>query len=231
MDFSFLQKLNSFYARARRLAKINFPTSGEVLDFAARPRYNVLARKKEVKGITMEKESKWVQLDNRLGEKHPEIWKIIKWMIVGFIANVPELGVYMLCLSLFRNVTNLSIFGFMASIVPENDKYGLAAVIYAYMISTAVGYTVAFILNRKATFHADANLALSTFLYVLMVCGIIYFNGVSGPFISNLVGLLNMPVGLSEGVSKFLSMMLAGVVTYPITRFVIHRKKKVSADG
>ena len=175
------------------------------------------------------------RLDERLGAKHPEIWKIIKWMIVGFIANVPELGVYMLCLGGFQKlgVQNLSIFGFMANIVPEKEGYFLATVIYAYMISTAVGYTVAFILNRKATFHADANLALSTFFYVLMVCGIIYFNGISGPFISNLVGRLPLPVNLAEGVSKFLSMMVAGVVTYPITRFVIHRKKKVqvSADA
>ena len=181
----------------------------------------------------MEKESKWVQLDNRLGEKHPEIWKIIKWMIVGFIANVPELGVYMLCLSLFRNVTNLSIFGFMANIVPENDKYGLAAVVYAYMISTAVGYTVAFILNRKATFHADANIVVSTILYVIMVCLIIYVNGITGPIISNLVGRLPFPVNVTEAVSKFICMMVAGVWSYPITRFVIHRKKKekVPADA
>ena len=181
----------------------------------------------------MAQESAWVRLDNRLGEKHPEIWKIIKWMIVGFIANIPELGVYMLCLYGFRSlqVENLSIFGFMQKIIQPNDDFHIAVVIYAYMISTAVGYTVAFILNRKATFHADANLALSTFFYVLMVCGIIYFNGVSGPFISKLVGMLNMPVNISEGVSKFLSMMLAGVLTYPITRFVIHRKKKVTTDA
>jgi len=179
-----------------------------------------------------QKDNAWNRLDAKLGAKHPEIWKIIKWMIVGFIANVPELAVYMLCLDGFQKlgVQNLSIFGFMEKIVPEKDGYFLATVIYAYMISTAVGYAVAFILNRKATFHADANLALSTFLYVLMVCGIIYFNGVSGPFISKLVGMLNMPVNLSEGISKFLSMMVAGVVSYPITRFVIHRKKKVQVS-
>ena len=184
-------------------------------------------------GEEMKSESAWERLDKKFDAKHPEIWKIIKWMIVGFIANVPELGVYMLCLYGFRSlqVENLSIFGFMQRIIPPNDDFHIAVVIYAYMISTAVGYAVAFILNRKATFHADINLALSTFLYVLMVCGIIYFNGVSGPLISNLVGRLPLPVNIAEGASKFLSMMLAGVVTYPITRFVIHRKKKVVTDA
>jgi len=166
--------------------------------------------------------------DHAFAQKHPELWKLVKWIIVGFIANVPELGVYMLCLYGFRalDVTNMSIFGFMQNIVPPNETFHIAVVIYAYMISTAVGYAIAFILNRKATFHANANLALSTFLYVLMVCGIIYFNGISGPIISSLVGYLPIPVGVAEGASKFLSMMAAGVLTYPITRFVIHRKKK-----
>jgi len=161
-------------------------------------------------------------------KKHPELWKLVKWMIAGQIATVPELGVYMLCLYGFRalDVTNMSIFGFMQNIVPPSETFHIAVVIYAYMISTAVGYAIAFVLNRKATFHADINLALSTFFYVLMVCGIIYFNGVSGPIISSLVGHLPIPVSLAEGVSKFLSMMAAGVLTYPITRFVIHRKKK-----
>jgi len=179
----------------------------------------------------LKQESAWERFDNRMGAKHPEIWKIIKWMIVGFIANVPELGVYMLCLHVFRNVTNLSIFGFMANIVPENDKYGLAAVIYAYMISTAVGYTVAFILNRKATFHADSNIVVSTILYVIMVCMIIYVNGITGPMISNLVGRLPLSMNITEAASKFICMMVAGVWSYPITRFVIHRKRKVKVEA
>ena len=182
-----------------------------------------------------QKVSKWTQLDNKIGEKHPELWKIVKWMIVGFIANVPELGVYMLCLNRFQaaGVTNLSIFGFMEKFVKAEEGYSIATVIYAYMISTAVGYTIAFILNRKATFHADANIALSTFLYIIMVCLIIFVNGVTGPFISDLVGKLPLSAGITEIISKFVSMMVAGVWSYPITRFVIHRKKKepVSADA
>ena len=179
--------------------------------------------------------SSWERFDDRMGAKHPEIWKIIKWMIVGFIANVPELGVYMACLYGFRaqNVTNLSIFGFMQKIVEPNDDFHIAVVIYAYMISTAVGYTVAFILNRKATFHADANIVVSTVLYIIMVCLIIYVNGITGPIISNLIGRLPLPVSVTEAASKFICMMVAGVWSYPITRFVIHRKKKekVSADA
>ena len=173
----------------------------------------------------------WARLDGKARAKHPELWKLFMWMVVGFIANVPELGVYMLCLGGFQRlgVQNLSIFGFMEKIVPEKEGYFLATVIYAYMISTAVGYAIAFVLNRKATFRADANIVVSTILYVIMVCLIIYVNGVTGPILSNLVGKLPFPASISEIISKFLSMMVAGVWSYPITRFVIHRKKKEAA--
>jgi putative flippase GtrA len=180
-------------------------------------------------GEEEKKVSAWERFDNKLGAKHPELWKIVKWMAVGFISNVPELGVYMLCLYGFRNVTNLSIFGFMEKIVPENDKYGLAAVVYAYMISTVVGYAIACVLNRRATFHADSNIALSTFLYVLMVCLIIYVNGITGPMISNLVGRLPFPAGVTEAASQFICMMAAGGWSYPINRYVVHRQREVKA--
>jgi len=183
-------------------------------------------------GEETKKESAWLRFDNRMGAKHPEIWKIAKWMVVGFIANFPELGAYMLCLEWFQKlgVQNLSIFRFMEKIVPEKEGYFLATVIYAYMISTAIGYAVAFVLNRKATFHADANIVVSTILYVIMVCLIIYVNGVTGPIISSLVGHFPFSESVTEAISKFASMMVAGVWSYPIIRFVIHRKKKVVAE-
>jgi len=188
----------------------------------------------EIKGEEITQETAWERFDRKTGAKHPELWKILKWMAVGFIANVPELGVCTLCLYLFRNVTNLSIFGFMAKVAPLDEKYGLAASIYAFMISTAVGYAIAFILNRKATFHADSNIALSTFLYVLMVCLIIYVNCIVGPIIINFVDKFLSGI-LGFILSKFLCMMAAGVWSYPINRFIVHRKRKeisqVSADA
>jgi len=186
-------------------------------------------------GEELKKESAWQRFDSKLGAKHPELWKIVKWMAVGFIANVPELGVYMLCLYGFQalEVKSLGIFGFMERFAPEKEGFYIATIVYAYMISTVVGYVIAFILNRKATFHADSNMALSTFFYVLMVCLIIYTNGIIGPLISNLVGKLPLAVSLSEIISKFLCMIAAGVWSYPINRFVVHRKKKeaVSEDA
>lgn len=180
------------------------------------------------------KENAWTRLDNRFNAKHPEIWKFVKWALAGFVANVPELGIQMACLygftALGMTASSLGIFSFMTSVVPENPKFNIAVVVYAYMLSTAVGYTIAFVLNRKATFHADSNIALSTFLYVLMVIFTIFANGlVVGPTISGLVAKLGMSTAVSEILSKLLCMAVPGLWTYPLNRFVIHRKKKEPA--
>ena len=176
------------------------------------------------------------KLDNhKFGREHPELWKIVKWMIAGFVSNVPEWAVYMLIGSLFTawgivRYPDIFLFRFVAEHRPPDAKFGIAAQMYAYMISTAVGYTIAFILNRKATFHADSNMALSTFLYVLMVLFTIFMNGmVIGPMISAFVGRLPISNTLAETISKFVSMMVPGIWGYPANRFLIHRKKKEPA--
>jgi len=186
-------------------------------------------------GGETKRENAWERFDARLGAKHPELWKILKSCIVGGISNLPELGVQMLCLGLFsaRGVENLGVFAFMEKVIPPQKGYSAATVVYAFMISTAVGYTIAFILNRKATFHANSNVALSTFLYVLMVIFTIFANGlVVGPRVANLVARLNLSQGLTDIISKFLCMMIPFLWSYPLNRFVIHRKRKeVPADG
>ena len=169
--------------------------------------------------------------DHAFAQKHPEWWKLIKWMLSGFIANVPELAVHMLLCTLFTawSVTylpNFFLFNFLAEHNAASAEYTLAAQVYAYMISTAVGYTIAFIVNRKATFHADSNIALSTFLYIIMVIFTIFMNGMIGPALSNLLGRLPFNKSAVEAISKFLSMMIPGIWSYPANRFLIHRKKK-----
>ncbi|MDR0531698.1 MAG: hypothetical protein LBG83_06510 [Oscillospiraceae bacterium] len=163
--------------------------------------------------------------------KHPELWKFVKWAMSGFIANVPELGTQLLCLWGLTALgvaylPNFFIFNFLAEHGLQNANYTPAVLVYAYMISTAVGYAIAFVLNRKATFHADSNVALSTFLYVIMVVFTIFANGIIGPAITALVGRLPVGDGLVQILSKILCMAVPGLWTYPCSRFIIHRKKK-----
>jgi len=174
----------------------------------------------------------WLE-GNRFAHRHPELWKYVKFFLVGAVTALPDWGSYMLSLYALRALGaggSGPLLDLLARVAPPTEGFSVPVLVYAYMISTTIGYTCAFILNRKATFHADSNVALSTALYVLMVIFTVFANGlVVGPFVSGLVGRLGLPPLLSEAVSKVPVMAIPGLWTYPLSRFVIHRKKKEEA--
>jgi len=170
----------------------------------------------------------WLE-NNKFAHKHPELWKYVKFFLVGLVTSLPDWGSYMIALYALRalGVSQIGALGFMERVVDPVEGFTLATVIYAYMISTAIGYFCAYILNRKATFQANNSVALSGTLYAIMVVFTIFANSlVVGPFISGLVGRIGLPVALSEGISKVLVMSIPGIWTYPLCRFVIYKKKK-----
>ncbi|MDR0531699.1 MAG: GtrA family protein [Oscillospiraceae bacterium] len=177
----------------------------------------------------------WLEKIDRhtFAKKHPEWWKVCKWLISGVVSTAPELIAYYICLWALRALSvtylpNFFFFNFLRDHV-VSGSYGPAVLVYSYMISTAIGYTAAFILNRKATFHADSNVALSTFFYVLMVLFTIFANSLLGPAITGFVERLHMGEGLTLFAGKMLCMFVPGLWTYPCSRFIIHRKKKEAA--
>ncbi|MCL2300853.1 MAG: GtrA family protein [Firmicutes bacterium] len=171
----------------------------------------------------------WLE-NNKFAHRHPELWKYVKFFLVGLVTSLPDWGSYMVSLYALRalGVDHIGpVLGFMERVVDPAEGFTLATVIYAYMISTAIGYFCAYILNRKATFQANNNAALSGALYALMVVFTIFANSLAvGPFISGLVGRVGLPAALSESISKLLVMSIPGIWTYPLSRFVIYRKKK-----
>jgi len=171
----------------------------------------------------------WLE-SNRFAHRHPELWKYVKFFLVGAVTSLPDWGSYMISLYALRALgvdQQGAIFRLFEHVAPLREGFSPATVVYAYMISTTIGYACAFILNRKVSFYADSNVALSTFLYILMVIFTIFANSLAvGPFISGLVGRAGLPPALSESISKILVMSIPGIWTYPLSRFVIHRKKK-----
>lgn len=164
-------------------------------------------------------------------EKHAELWKFIKFTMVGLSSTIIELGVfYLLQYVVFKN----SLYAEM----PDNAFFnfikftGLAegmGLFYSYVISTTIGYIIAFILNRKTTFKADSNVALSTFLYVLMVIFTIFATA----WLGTQLQLFMSAHGLEKLGSVIAKPIVAGVATvwtYPLNRFVIHRHKKEDAE-
>ena len=163
-------------------------------------------------------------------EKYAELWKFIKFTLVGFSSTLIELAVfYLLQYVVFKNIAHNpmpdgAFFKFLTSI-------GLAeglGIFYAYVISTTIGYIIAFILNRKTTFKADSNVVLSTILYIIMVV----FTIIATAWIGRKFQIYIVAKGLRnlvDIISKPLVATLATAWTYPLNRFVIHRHKKPEA--
>lgn len=156
--------------------------------------------------------------------KHAEIWKFVKFSIVGMSSTFIELIIYYILQGVVFKDMNTEPFKFL---IFEYEGIGY---MWAFLISTTIGYAIAFVLNRKATFKADANPALSIFLYIVMVVFTIFATTWMG------TALLNFFIdhgwrSAGEILAKPIVATIATVWTYPTNRFIIHRKKKTTEEN
>lgn len=157
-------------------------------------------------------------------EKHCEIWKFIKFTFTGASTSVLELAVFMfLQYYVFDTLNKVPVTdnAFLSFLGIEYKGY-----MYSYAISAVIGYAAAYIMNRKLTFKADANPVFSTIIYTVMVILTIIFNTWFGAFLGTWVtnnGWNNVVV---EMITKVVVMTVPTLWTYPMNRFIIHRKKK-----
>lgn len=156
-------------------------------------------------------------------EKHSEIWKFIKWSLVtGVGASGIELIVHMLLLKfVFAALNEVPITNTALNFI--GVRY--AGYMYAYLISSAVGYTLAFILNRKITFKANSNPAVSAAFAVVLVVFNIFASAWIGSVLSN-ISVANHWGSMSDAIIKIVTMTIPSVWIYPANRFIIHRVKK-----
>ena len=160
----------------------------------------------------------------RFVEKHAEIWKFIKFTFTGASTSVLELGVYMLLqYVVFKSLNE----------TPVTDNAALSFLgiqykgyLYSYAISAIIGYAAAYVMNRKLTFKADANPVMSTIIYAVMVACTIAFNTWFGAFLGTVVKNHGWDNAIVEMITKVIVMTVPTIWTYPLNRFVIHRKKK-----
>lgn len=155
-------------------------------------------------------------------EKHAEIWKFIKFSIAGGGSSAIELVVHMVLLNtVFASLTSVAITSPALNMIGIESK----GYLYTYLISTTVGYLIAFILNRKITFKADANPTLSIILYFIMVVFTIFANGWIGSAMQTFAASHNLTGNFADLVLKLIGMAIPTLWTYPCNRFIIHRKR------
>ncbi len=159
-------------------------------------------------------------------EKHKEIWKFIKFAFTGASTSILEMAVY----ALLQYVVFSSLQGVPVEDSPILTFLGIEykGYLYSYLISAIIGYAAAYIMNRKLTFKSDVNPLVSSILYAIMVVCTITFNTWFGAFLGTWItnnGWNNFWVDM---LVKLIVMTLPTVWTYPLSRFVIHRRKSVA---
>lgn len=164
----------------------------------------------------------------KFAEKHAEIWKFIKFSFTGASTSILEMAVfaflqYVIFKSLNQTpVTDNAVLAFLGI---EYKGY-----LYSYAISAIIGYAAAYVMNRKLTFKADANPVLSTIIYAIMVACTIAFNTWFGAFLGTWIKNNGWDSVFIEMVTKLVVMTVPTLWTYPMNRFVIHRKKKTQNE-
>lgn len=161
---------------------------------------------------------------NAFTKKHAELWKFVKFTFTGASTSVLELGVFMfLQYVVFKSlnvtpVTDNAVLNFLGI---EYKGY-----LYSYAVSAIIGYAAAYIMNRKLTFKADANPVFSTVVYAIMVACTIAFNTWFGAFLGTVIKNNGWDNALVQALTKLVVMTVPTIWTYPLNRFVIHRRKK-----
>lgn len=152
--------------------------------------------------------------------RNGELLKIIKFAGMGILSTMIELLVFYLLQGLvFADALTQPIQFLIFTY--EGPGY-----LWSYLISTAIGYAIAFALNRKYTFQADSNPLFSIIMYIIMVIFTIFATAWLGLGITNIF-IQNNKRALGEAITKPLVAVLAMIWTYPINRFVIHRKRRL----
>lgn len=163
-------------------------------------------------------------MNKNFTEKHPELWKFIKFNITVIITSALDIISYLILLYFVFASLNTEP-------VPDNAILSLLGIkykgyLFAYFISTSIGYIAAYLINRKITFHSDINPVYSSVLYfALSVFNILVSSWIGGIFGSVITskGLTN-PV--TEIISKFIIINIPTIWTYPVERYIIQIKKK-----
>ncbi|MCL2530641.1 MAG: GtrA family protein [Oscillospiraceae bacterium] len=173
------------------------------------------------------------QLDKRLETKIPEIWKFIKWCIVGGLANLVDIGSYFIMLALMSEAFQFAPIGGPAWWQNFLNAIGLnegRGVLIAFLTSITLGYVVAYILNRKVAFKANNGVALSSVIYALNVLFVI----VVGSWFGTVFTLWLVNRGASATLVALLPKPLQVVIpmtwSYPLNRLIVFTQKKERTD-
>lgn len=152
---------------------------------------------------------------------HETLWQFIKFFVFTQLAGLTEIVSYTLLKNTLPEKMPESFDFFVFHYTNENGlNKGLFV---AFLVSAVLAEIVSFLVNRKATFNANNNLAKSALMYAVLVVFIICMKTwvvtVLTAFVS---GYTQSPL-LIEWIPKLASMVIAFAIIFPMNKFVIMR--------
>ena len=162
-------------------------------------------------------------------KKHAELWKFIKFNITVLVTSAIDILSYLVLLYFVFKSSNGVELGDNALLSLLGIRY--KGYLYSYLISTALGYISAYLINRRVTFHSDVNPLYSSVLYIVLAVFNILVSSYIGSVFGTYMSLHNMSNPITEIISKFVIINIPTLWTYPLERYVIQinkpKKKKV----
>lgn len=162
-------------------------------------------------------------------KKHAELWKFIKFNISVLVTSAIDILSYLVLLYFVFKSCNGVELGDNALLSLLGIRY--KGYLYSYLISTALGYISAYLINRRVTFHSDVNPLYSSVLYIVLAVFNILVSSYIGSVFGTYMSIHNMSNPITEIISKFVIINIPTLWTYPLERYVIQinkpKKKKV----
>lgn len=162
-------------------------------------------------------------------KKHAELWKFIKFNITVLVTSAIDILSYLVLLYFVFKSCNGVELGDNALLSLLGIRY--KGYLYSYLISTALGYISAYLINRRVTFHSDVNPLYSSVLYIVLAVFNILVSSYIGSVFGTYMSIHNMSNPITEIISKFVIINIPTLWTYPLERYVIQinkpKKKKV----
>lgn len=162
-------------------------------------------------------------------KKHAELWKFIKFNITVLVTSAIDILSYLVLLYFVFKSSNGVELGDNALLSLLGIRY--KGYLYSYLISTALGYISAYLINRRVTFHSDVNPLYSSVLYIVLAVFNILVSSYIGSVLGTYMSIHNMSNPITEIISKFVIINIPTLWTYPLERYVIQinkpKKKKI----
>ena len=175
--------------------------------------------------------------DHWVARKWPELWKLFKFGVIGIVGAVPEVVAQMVLPYAYRamGVTWLpqALHNLVAYMAEDRIGFSPAALVWGAVTANFIGQGIAFVLNRKTTFRANSNAALSTFWALVVAVLLILSNGVLIPACQSFVAWAfpSLEDGTVLLLGKMLSMPIPMIWVYPANRFIVHRVRKPKQEN